>query len=237
MARPADDSKILQSFRFSGRSTGLVKMLRGFKKSHHSIPDAVNAATTGFLAKLAAEELAEEAEQIFQQARSLLHYKRKDLALELEAGVAVLSAKDFIFEIAYSLSDTAPSDYVVNRSLHGLKRADFLFLPECDTLFTGLFSEVVFLLVKGAPVERVIDAIEELHALNSPLKVDYPSDYQNCVISIPGVEAEVRFDGRELAVVFPRTGTPRELWESFLAVREAFGLTKDEVLRSLAALA
>ncbi len=235
MARPADDSKILQSFRFSGRHGGLVKTLRGFKKSHHSVPDAVNPATSGFLAKLAAEELAEEAERVFQQAKALLRYKRKDVALDVECGAAVLSAKDFIFEIAYSLSEMAPSEYVVTRSLHSLKRADFLFLPECDSLFAGLFSEVVFLLVKGAPVEQVIDAIEELDTQRSLLKVDYPSDCQHCIISVPGVEAEVRFDGRELAVVFPRTGTPRELWESFVAVREAFGLTKDETLSRLVA--
>jgi len=233
MARPADDSKILQSFRFSGRTGGTVKSLRGFKKSHHSVPDAVNAATSGFLAKLAADELAEEAERIFQQARTLLHYKRKDLTLDLGAGTAVLSAKDFVFEISYGLLESDPSDYVTNRSLHSLKRADFLFTPECDTLFSGLFNEVVFVLVKGAPVERVIDAIEDLDTTDSLLRVNYPSDYQNCIITVPGVEAEVRFDGRELAIVFPRTATPRQLWESFLAVREAFGLTKDEILTGL----
>lgn len=237
MARPADHSKILQSFRFSGRGSGLVKTLRGFKKSHHSVPDAVNAATSGFLAKLADEELAEEAEQRFQQARTLLHYKRKDLTLDLSAGAVTLSARDFIFEIIYSLSEAAPSEYVVTRSLHSLKRADFLFTPECDELFDGLFSEVIFVLVKGAPVERVIDAIEDLDTpdSNSALKVEYPSDCQECTISVPGVEAEVRFDGRELAVVFPSSATPRELWESFLAVREAFGLTKNDLLSQLIA--
>lgn len=237
MARPADHSKILQSFRFSGRSSGMVKTLRGFKKSHHSVPDAVNAATTGFLAKLAEEELAEEAEQHFQLARTLLHYKRKDLTLELSPGAATLSARDFVFEITYSLSEAAPSDYVVTRSLHSLKRSDFLFTPECDRLFEGQFSEVVFVLVKGAPVERVIDAIEELDTpdSDSELRVDYPSNYETCTISVPGVEAEVRFDGRELAMVFPSSAAPRELWESFLAVREAFGLTKDEVLAQLIA--
>lgn len=232
---PANDSKTLQSFRFAGRSVGTVKTLRGFKKSHHSVPDAVNPATSAFLAKLAIDELAEEAEQVFQKARTLLAYKRKDLSLDLGPGAAVLTARDFVFEVSYALSEETPSDYVVSRSLHSLKHSDFLFTSECDTLFAGLFTEVVFVLSRGAPVEKVIDAIEGLEKEASALRVDYPSDYHHCTISVEEVDAEVRFDGGELAIVFPRAGTPRELWESFLSVRAAFGLTKNKVLAALIA--
>ena len=41
-----------------GRSHGMVKSLAGFKKQHHTVPDAVNATTTAFLGKLCAGELA-----------------------------------------------------------------------------------------------------------------------------------------------------------------------------------
>ena len=64
-----------------GRTGGPVKALRGFRKTHHSVPDAVNPATLGFLARLCTDELAEEAEAFFQAARQALAYKRKDIAL------------------------------------------------------------------------------------------------------------------------------------------------------------
>ena len=233
MSRSGDPSKVLQSVRFCGRTGGLVRTLRGFKKSHHSVPDAVNAATASFVGKLATEELAEEAERRFQDARTLLQYKRKDLSLDLGSGSAVLSAKDFVFEIVYALDEDEPSAFVLTRALHSLKRADFLFTPESDRLFAGIFNEVVFGLTRGSPVERVIDAIEGLGSEEPALKVDYPSDCEHCTITVPEVEALVRFDGRELAIVFPKTDTPRALWESFLAVRHAFGLTKDQTLATL----
>jgi hypothetical protein len=44
---------------FTGRGGGAVKQLAGFKKSHHSVPDAANATTNAFLGKLCAGELAE----------------------------------------------------------------------------------------------------------------------------------------------------------------------------------
>ncbi|MFT3868400.1 MAG: hypothetical protein QM715_07870 [Nibricoccus sp.] len=211
-----------------------MKLLGGFKKSHHTVPDAVNAATSGFLAKLCADELAEEAEKFFQAARETFGYKRKELTLDVTSPNAVLSAKDFTFELTYALDEADPASYVTTRALHGLRSTDFAATTECDTLFAGQFSELSFVLTKGATVESVIDAVEGLDDA-SKLAVNYPSDCSRCILSVPGVSAEVRFEAGELAMVFPRSGAPRELLKAFVAVREAFALTKQPVLAGLLA--
>jgi len=227
----AEHAKILQSFRFSGATAGAFKSLRNFKKSHHTVPDAVNAATSGFLAKLAHDELAEEGETFFQNARTSLQYKRKDIALDVSNGAAVLTAKDFVFEIHYALREADPSEYEVTRSLHSVRSADFLFTQECDALFARIFREVVFTLAKGAPVEGVIDAVEGLKG--SALEVVYPSDYRNCTLSLPDVSAHVRFDGGELAMIFDAPAPPSQLWNQFLELRSAFAMTKNSVIAGL----
>jgi hypothetical protein len=230
--RAPDHSAFVQHVRFVGRAGGFVKALRGFKKSHHTVPDAVNVATSAFLAKLCADELAEEAEKFFQQARTVFGYKRKELTLDLNSPNAVLAAKHFTFELTYALDETDAASYVLTRSLHGLRSGDFAATNECETLFAQQFSELAFGLTKGAPVEAVIDAVEGL-ADNDALKVEYPSDCSDCMLAVAGVSATVRFDGSELAMVFPRSGSPRELLEAFVAVREAFALTKKPVLSGL----
>ena len=59
MPKPAGPSNpFVSRISLVGRSTGLVKNLAGFRKQHHTVPDAVNAATTAFLGKLCAAELA-----------------------------------------------------------------------------------------------------------------------------------------------------------------------------------
>ncbi len=209
----------------------MVRTLRGFRKGQHTLPDAVNSATTAFLGKLCAAELAEEAEALFQQARALLAYKRKELSLDLGVGTAVLSAKDFVYELAYALVEADPSEYAVTRTLHGVRSADFLALPATDTLFDGRFTDVVFGLRKGAPVEQVIDAVEGLD--ETGLKVDYPSDCASCLLTVPDVEAEVRYDGQSLAMAFPRAAAPSVLWQDFLRLRHAFALTKETTLAGL----
>ena len=215
-----------------GRSHGLVKALAGFKKQHHTVPDAVNAATTAFLGKLCAGELAAEGEQFFQRTKEAMGYLRKDLALEMKSPQAVMTAKDFTLEIAYSLQPGNPAGYDVSRTLHSLRSGELVGLPEFNELFAALFGGIVFSLTKGARVEAVIDAVEE-RAGAGGLTVSYPSDCRHCVLAVDGVTAEVICDGATLEMRFPRNGSPIELVESFAAVRSAFALTKDRVLAGL----
>lgn len=235
--RAQDQSTFVQHVRFVGRSGGFVKTLRGFKKSHHTVPDAVNAATSAFLAKLCADELADEAEKFFQHARATFGYKRKEITLEVTSPNAVLAAKDFTFELTYALDENDPASYAVLRSLHGLRSTDFAATVECETVFAQQFTELAFVLTKGAPVEAVIDAVEGLadsaDTAEAALKVEYPSDCRDCTLAVAGVSATVRFDGSELAMVFPRSGSPQELLEAFVAVRDAFALSKKPVLAAL----
>lgn len=215
-----------------GRTQGAVKALAAFRKQHHTVPDAVNAATAGFLAKLCATELAEEAEQYFQRAKAAFGYRRTQISLEVTSPDAALTAKDFTLELAYALQPEDPASYVVTRTLHSLAAAETAARAELNELFAATFSGIVFALAKGVKVEAVIDAVEARGGEDG-LAVDYPSDCRYCVIRVDGVDAEVRCDGATLEMVFPRAGSPAELIEAFAAVRAKFALTKNKVLAGL----
>ncbi|OAM89528.1 hypothetical protein AW736_12670 [Termitidicoccus mucosus] len=242
----ADASAFIRHVRLAGRTRGLVKALGGFNKKHHSLPDAVNAATTAFLGKLCAEELAEECEAFFQKTRAALGYKRRELSLDVASPSAVLTARDFTLEWDYTLDEDAPDEWVLTRTLHGLRGADVARAAAFDALFAGMFERIVFGLKKGASVESVIDAVEGLGEDESGdeatggavcgtarLKVDYPSDCRCCTLRVEGVTAEVEFDGGELAMVFPRAGSPSELIDAFAEVRRVFVLSKSRALAGL----
>jgi len=110
-AKAPASSPFISRISLVGRSEGWVKTLAGFKKQHHTVPDAVNAATEGFLAKLCAAELAAEAERFFQRAKAAFGYKRTDLSLDVQSPHAVLVAKDFTLEITYALQADDPARY------------------------------------------------------------------------------------------------------------------------------
>lgn len=233
MARPADSSRTFVSqISLVGRSHGAVRALAGFKKQHHTVPDAVNAATAAFLGKLCAGELAAEAEQFFQRAKAGLGYKRTDLTLDVASPTAVLATKDFTLELVYALEKADPASYGVTRTLHSVRTAELLEQAGFNELFAARFSGITFVLTKGVRVEAVIDAVEA-RAGEGGLTVSYPSDCRHCVLAVAGVGAQVVCDGATLETRFPRDGAPRELVAAFTAVRSAFALARDPVLAGL----
>lgn len=232
VSKPDRQNEFVSRISLVGRSRGAVKALGGFRKQHHTVPDAVNAATEAFLGKLCAAELAAEGEQYYQRAREAFGYKRTDLALEVTSPEAVLTTKDFILELAYALERNDPAAYGITRTLHSLRDGELVELAAFDELFAAMFTSVVFHLTKGTRVEAVIDAIEARGGTRG-LTVTYPSDCRHCVLAVTGVDAEVVCDGATLEMRFPRAGSPRELIAAFAAVRSAFALAKDPVLAGL----
>ena len=218
-------SSIIAGIGFIGRSGGQVKTLGGFKKGHHTVPDAANAVTNAFLGKICEGELAAQAEKLFQDVRQRLEYKRKDVALSVTGALAVLTAKDFTVEIFYALEETVPGRYAITTTLRDLRNGDLAQTEEFAAIFAGKFTEISFTLKKGARVEAIIDVIEALDG-EGGLAVSYPSDCRECVIRVEGVDASVRCSGGSLEMVFPRAGAPHELLAGFAAVREAFQINR-----------
>lgn len=225
-------SGVIAEIGFIGRSGGAVKSLGGFKKSHHTVPDAATPAANAFLARLCEAELAEQAEGLFQQVRTGLGYKRRQVSLSVASPVATLAAKDFAVEILYAFEERDPARYTVTTALRELGSAELLRTAEFAGIFAGRFTEIAFALKKGVAVEAVVDAIEALDG-SGGLRVDYPSDCRECTIAVEGVDAAVRCTGAALEVIFPRAGGPAELVDAFTAVREAFQISK--LLRGLIA--
>jgi hypothetical protein len=218
-------SSVIASIAFVGRSGGQVKTLAGFRKGHHSLPDQANAVTNAFLGKICAAELAEEAERLFQEVRTGLLYRRRDLALNLASPLAVLTAKDFAVEIFYTLAERDPGRYAATTTLRELTDPELARRETFSRIFAGRFAEISFALKQGVRVEAVIDAIEALDG-SGGLSVDYPSDYRDCTIRVNSVDAAVRCAGATLEVIFPRGGAPAELIDAFAEVREAFQIHK-----------
>jgi hypothetical protein len=219
-------TSVVAAIAFIGRSGGPIKLLSGFRKPPHTVPDAANAATNAFLAKICTAELSEQAESLFQQARTALGYKRKDLSLSIASPVASLVAKDFALELAYAVEAENPAHYRTTLTLRELRDLELARTEAFAGVFAGRFTELEFSFVRGAQVEAIIDAIEERGPANG-LSVTYPSDCHHCTITVAGVDAEVRCTAEALQVRFRRAGSPAQLIDGFAAVRSSFQFNDD----------
>jgi hypothetical protein len=224
--------EVVQGLSFRSTTRGPVKRLAAFDKSRHTVPDSVNQATSTFLARLVSDELATEAERLFQDVRAAFGYKRKAISLSIGSPSAVLTATDFVFELAYSLSEDDPSDWTLTRSLHPKTGGGFLRRGACDQVFAGMFEDLVFAFSRVVDIEAIIDAVESLGEADS-LRVDYPSDCEECELTVRDVDAKVRVTASSLEMLFPQAGAPSELLDGFLAVRRRFRMAEAGVLGGL----
>lgn len=203
----------LASLSLVGRVWGEVRRLAAFDKKRHTVPDGVNAATSAFLGKLCTDEITENGEELFQAARQHLGYKRKEVSLMADAGMAQLKAKDFMLEIRCELDEEDSSQYYIETEVKKVASKDLLEDAAFTAVVGSRFDRLRIELKGRVSVEAVIDAVEENGS--GDLNVNFPSDCSSCTVRIDGLDADVFIDGRVLEVRYGRLTTAAALVAAF----------------------
>ncbi len=221
---------ILGSSSFEGTVSGQVKQLSGFKKGIHRVPEMVNDTTNRFLAKICETDLVEMSESLYQRLRAGLNYKRRDLNLSIESPVALLSGKEFTFEILYGLASKAPSTYQMITTLSGLNHVGILKSTVFNEICHGLFSRFSYGLTDAVQIEEVIDAIE---AYSKPgIRVEYPSDCRECFVFLEGFSGHIQFTRFSLDILLCTKSSPKTFLGGFESLR-GVGMPFEDLFQAL----
>lgn len=196
-----------------GRTRGEVRRLPAFDKKRHSVPDRVCQATQAFLEKLCEEQLAEEAEALFQASREQFGYKRREISLSVGSGFARLETKDFALELRYELAEDDPADYIVETCVRDVASRELMESASFSVAIGRRFDRLRCGLAGRVSVESVIDAVEDDES--GETSVAYPSDCSHCTVAIDGLAGEVFVDGGALEVRCGQLTTAAGLVETF----------------------
>jgi hypothetical protein len=221
---------VLKSSSFEGVSSGQVKQLSGFRKGIHRVPDLANDTTNRFLAKICETELAEEGESLYQRLKVGLGYKRRDLNLSVDSPSVLLSGKEFVFEIAYTLDSEVPSTYQVITTLSGLNHVSILKSDVFNEICQGLFSRLSYGFTDAVQIEKVIDMIEECP--KPGIRVEYPSDCRECSVFLEGFSGQIQCRQFSLDIMLPTKSSPKTFLGGFEALRGA-GMPFEELFTAL----
>ena len=224
MAKAAEDS-VVRRVCLRGYTEGKVMRFPAFNRKRHHVPSNLSSAAREFFARLCEPELAAETEAFFQRIRGAMGYKRKEISLTMEAAAAVLETRDFVLEWEYALDERDPTSYRLSRSLRFLRVLGDEEWGVLDETLGDLFSDVSVELKARLSVEAVIDAVEALDPGLCRMEVNYPSDCHQCTLRVPGVDAEVVYNGASLEMHFPRKMESGVLWNAFDSVRKSFDLS------------
>jgi hypothetical protein len=128
--RLAQSKALTQAF-FRGTSQRPVEKLSGFRKRAHRVPDVVNRTTEAFVARVAADDLKDHVDEIFQGVRDKLGYKRSDLTPS-ESGIIT---PHFEYRVSVGLEPEIPGRRC-GRTTSGGSRAGKLSSRMHSTMFS-----------------------------------------------------------------------------------------------------
>jgi hypothetical protein len=144
---------------FERIETKPIKSLPGFNKSRgHFVPDRVSDHATGFVRTLAAEQVDEEIQDLYENIKSAFQLKRRDISQASGDGEGSLDTTTFRFSIDVRQNRSDPSEYVIVRRLN-LRQGASAYQEQIDDAFGAMFDRIV---VEGGGVQLDFDALVDL---------------------------------------------------------------------------
>ena len=191
-----------------------IRLLSGFVKGHHRVPDRVSSAAESFVANISQKEIDDEIEEVHGEIRSLMNYKRKDMIVD----TGHIVTPDFEFWVETRQDAEDPSQAIISRRLTGIS-PKIIEDDGFNKVFESSFEDITFEFKDELDIEDLIDQLEELDAKN--IHIDYPADCSYCDLTIEESKLEIRITDSGITVHAPQATTPKKLVQGFIGVQKA----------------
>jgi hypothetical protein len=214
----AENNSVLNVALVSEQSA-LVRMLSGFRKKNHTVPDECNYRTQAFVGKLAYEEIAADLDSRFAQFRKDLGFKRLDLKVsEPDSGLGAISTPWFDYRITITQASDDPQSAVFRRQVSDFRDTKAMLSSEFATVFGTLFNSVEFEPPEPIDIEAFIDSLEDRGDSDLTLEFDRTSTW--CQIATPRIPGTLSVETDCIALITAQPELPARLLEAFFSFRE-----------------
>ncbi len=211
---PVLDPERFRRVVFRSETTTKIKELANFRKTF-SLPDTASPANRKFVARIAADELRADLEDLYERARELGGLKRKDLELTAgQDGAGALRTPDFEYTISLDLDTEEPSRLIWRREVGQFTDPAFVRDGRFAALFGPAFDRLVFHLSQPIDVEAFLDRLESEPA--EGLQVAATSDGRSCEVTLAGMPGTILVQ-RNTVTVRGRDANRAGLLDLFLA--------------------
>ena len=212
-----------------GGILGAISKLSGFHKRGHRVPDSINEMSRGFVQRIGATEVTEEAQRIYADLKREFKYKRADIVLDDDqGGSARITTPDFAANITIDIDPDDASKYELRTEVSDIRNPHAIDSAEFATVFDDCFDRVVFEFSGKLPVETLIDKLEECGDARG-IELDYPSSAKECSVTVPGFPTRLHFSSRTVTLAFKRQTSVENLLsalKSFPELTTSTGITE-----------
>ena len=213
---------------FRSETTGRVKDLAGFRKTH-TVPDRANDWARKYVNRVAQPDIKADLDATFEQLREAFGYKRKDLDASAERdGLGFIRTPDFEYTVGVEVNPADPGEVVWRREVGRLTDPALVRSEGFAAVFGTVFDRLVFEFAEPVDVAGLVDRIEE-----SPpegVKVTVASGSDAAELRLAGFAGRVTVTPRAVEVE-GRAGSSAGLLDQFLAfLRKFAGLGEPRAL-------
>lgn len=211
--RRAESSATIQLKKasFLGFKFGSIKSLSGFKRNY-KVPEFVSDTTRNFVRNIGSEELTEEADKIFSDLKSNFKYKRREISMDQDHGVASILTPDFTVNISIDLDEEDLGQYKITIEVSEIKNPDSIASEEFAETFDNLFDRTGCYFSESPDIKEIIDVIEEIDDPDI-IRVDYPADESECKIFMHNFSGYIHVENYSISLVHRSKTTVKNLLE------------------------
>lgn len=182
-----------------GTETGAIRSLEGFSRGYHKVPDRLSDSADGWCNRLLADTVAEELQTLYQNARDVLHLKRKDLRKEVDT----LDAPAFRYIVETGQNPEDPSEYYITRRLE-LRQGWAAHREALDELFSDEFQQLVVEFDSmDDSFDALVDRLEDIVGASGG-EVDDDDRHKRVTYSREGARFTFDLGKRRLEIAFGR---------------------------------
>jgi hypothetical protein len=198
---------------YSVSESTVVRSLSGFKKGRHTVPRDISEYVSDWIASIAHQDVQERVNERFQEIKSALGLKRKDI----EAVDDRIITKDFEYSI-WCEQDPEEADMAVFHEELKSVSPEMLVNADLNELFDDAFREMLLSTKRKIDVNAIIDAIEDLE--HPSVTVDYDAGEDGCVITVRDTNTRLFVTEMSVRVVVQARTNPQGLVAAFTESRQ-----------------
>ncbi|MDB6021534.1 MAG: hypothetical protein JWQ04_1391 [Pedosphaera sp.] len=197
-AKASTLGSILKDSSFRGEANGHVRVLQGFNKRYHKVPDNNSGATKAFIRKIGNDDVNSQAEAIHAALKAAFKYKFKDVIFGCNDGAATIKTPDFDVNITIQQDQDNPADYVIVTGVSAIRRPAVLTEDEFSSVFSRYCDTIIIELTKPINVGDKIGQIEEDSDLADNLK--YSADGESFTLTLPAEAVQFEVTAYQIAI-------------------------------------
>jgi len=213
-------SNFAKALSLAGRKRQKIKSLSGFDKRFR-MPDGDEDSRLKYLARIAADDIGRDLDDVFEKLRSIFGFKRRELVVTGPVdGSGSIETPSFVYRVEVFPDPAGNDNLIWQHVVTEISQPEILFSESFQNAFGSTMGILQVELTSPLDISSIIDHVEDL--AGDGCQVEYDRQATWCEIKTDGSAATMRIDADRISVKGPSQMPLAELFQSWWQLQQRF---------------